>query len=84
MIFVNNNEVKSNLERINSENYFENELNNYLKNEIIEDIQFYNEQIVSKPKTECNVTRIEIVISNNKKIIINMDESLSFMKVTKK
>lgn len=84
MIFVNNNEIKSKFERINSENYFENELNNYLKNEIIEDIQFYNEQIVSKPKTECNVARIEIVISNNKKIIFNTDESLSFIKITKK
>ena len=48
----------------------------------IEDIQFYNEAIPAKISSEYNITRIEIIISNNKKIIIKCDESLSFMKIT--
>lgn len=80
-IFINNNDIKSKFERINEENNFEKEINKYLKNEMIEDIQFYNEEIWSRPRTQNNITRIEILISNNKKIIINLDESLSFMKI---
>ena len=46
-----------------------------MKNEIIEDIQFYNEEISSKPHVKNNITRIEIKIS------IKCDESLCFMKI---
>lgn len=80
-ICINNNEIKTNFERINEENNFEKRINNYLKDELIEDIQFLNEEIWSATKIQYNVTRIEISISNNKKIIINLDESLSFMKI---
>ncbi len=81
-IFINNNDIKSKFERINAENNFEKEINKHLKNEMIEDIKFYNEEIWSRPRECNNITRIEILISNNKKIIINLDESLSFMKIT--
>ena len=80
-IFINNNEIKTKFERINEENNFEKRINNYLKDEIIEDIQLLNEEIWSTPKIQYNVTRIEISISNNKKMVINLDESLSFMKI---
>jgi hypothetical protein len=80
-IFINNNDIKSKFERINEENNFEKEINKHLKNEMIENIKFYNEEIGSRPRTQNNITRIEILISNNKKIIINLDESLRFMKI---
>lgn len=80
-IFVDNNDIDSKFERIDEDNRFEKKINKYLKNEIIEDIQFYNEEIFSKPHVKNNLTRIEIKISNNKKISIKCDESLCFMKV---
>lgn len=80
-IFINNNEIKTKFERINEENNFEKRINNYLKDDIIEDIQLLNEEIWSTPKIQYNVTRIEISISNNKKMVINLDESLSFKKI---
>lgn len=81
-IFINNNDIRSKFERIDEENHFEKEINKYLKDETIEDILFYNEEIWSRPRTQNNITRIEILISNNKKLIINLDESISFMKIT--
>lgn len=80
-IFINNNDVKSKFERINVENNFEKEINKHLEKEIIEGIKFYNEEIWSRPHIQNNITKIEILISNNKRIIINSDESLCFMKV---
>lgn len=80
-IFVNNNTIESKFDRISEENNFERDINKYLKDEKIENILFYNEEIWSRPRTQNNITRIEIIISNNKKIIINLDESLSFMKI---
>lgn len=82
-ICINNNDIKSKFERIEEENNFEKDFNKYLKGEIIENIQFYNEEIWSKPRTQNNITKIEISISNNKKIIINLDESISFMKIVR-
>ena len=81
-IFVNNNDIDSKLARVEEKNRFEKKINKYIKNETIEDIQFYNEAIPAKISSEYNITRIEIIISNNKKIIIKCDESLSFMKIT--
>lgn len=80
-IFINNNDIKSKFERIDEENNFEKEVNKYLKGETIENIKFCNEEIWSRPRTHNNITKIEISISNNKKIIINLDESISFMKI---
>lgn len=81
-IFINNNDINSKFERINEENNFEKEINKYLRDETITDVQFYNEEIWSRPRIQHNITRIEILISNNKKLVINLDESLSFMKIT--
>ena len=83
-IFVNNNTIESKFDRISGENNFEKDINKYLKDEKIENILFYNEEIWSRPRTQNNITRIEIIISNDKKIIINLDESLSFMKIVTK
>ena len=47
-IFVDNNDIDSKFGRIDKDNRFEKKINKYLKNEIIEDIQFYNEEIFSK------------------------------------
>lgn len=74
-IFVDNNDIESKFERIDKDNRFEKKINKYLKNEIIEDIQFYNEEISSKPHVKNNITRIEIKIS------IKCDESLCFIKI---
>lgn len=74
-IFVDNNDIDSKFERIDKDNRFEKKINKYLKNEIIEDIQFYNEEISSKPLVKNNITRIEIKIS------IKCDESLCFIKI---
>lgn len=81
-IFVNNNDIETKFERIYSENRIEKSMNEYCAGEIIEDIIILNEQISTKSKTENNITKIIIKLSNDKRITINMDESLSFMKLT--
>lgn len=80
-IFVNNNEISSEFEKIDEENNFKTKINEYLKDETIEKIDFQNVEIWTQPKTRCNCTKIEILISNNKKLTITSDESLCFMKI---
>lgn len=80
-IFVNNNEVTSKYERIYDDNRFLQNIKKNLIHEKIEKIELKNKDISSFSKVTQCITMIIIYLSNNKKIIIDLDESLNNMRI---
>lgn len=89
-IFVNNNDIVSDYEPlketncITKENTFGYSLKDYIQDEKIIEILLTDYPIYSAPKTTIHTTVIAIKLTGNKEIIVNTDETASFMKVTLK
>lgn len=81
-IFVDNNKIKSEFTRMDKDNRFQAQLEKSIINQKIINIELLNEEICAKVKTIYNITKIVITFKNNKKIIIDLDEALSNMRIT--
>ncbi len=80
-IFINNNKEVSKYEKLDKNSYFEKKLKEKLIGQKIIDIKLKNKIKDLAPKTHANITVIEITLSNQCKFIIDMDESVSFMRL---
>ena len=80
-IFINNNKEVSNYEKLDKNSYFEKKLKEKLIGQKIIDIKLKNKIKDLAPKAHANITVIEITLSNQCKLIIDMDESVSFMRL---